>query len=140
MQKKPISKRAKTIRLFRKIHRSSGLVLLVFILNIAITGILLGWKKDSKGLFLPNTQKGISSNLIGYQPLDSLKTAAIYALHQHVSPDLSVEIDRIDVRPPSRELSNLYLKIITGGRAIRRYNSSNFTNKKTPVRFPRTLT
>lgn len=99
MQKKPISKRAKTIRLFRKIHRSSGLVLLVFILNIAITGILLGWKKDSNGLILPSTQKGISSNLIGYQPLDSLKTAAIYALHQHVSPDLSVEIDRIDVRP-----------------------------------------
>lgn len=99
MQKIPISKRAKAIRLFRKIHRSSGLVLMVFILNIAITGILLGWKKDSKGLFLPRTQKGISSNIADWQPLDSLTKAAIFALHQQISPDLSAEIDRIDARP-----------------------------------------
>ena len=99
MQKTPISKRAKTIRLFRKIHRSSGIVLLVFILNIAITGMLLGWKKDSKGLLLPRTQKGVSTNLADWQPLDSLTKAAIFALHQQISPDLSTEIDRIDIRP-----------------------------------------
>ncbi|MDY0078926.1 MAG: hypothetical protein RBR87_16785, partial [Bacteroidales bacterium] len=63
MQKPIISRRTKTIRLFRKTHRSSGLILMAFILNIAITGILLGWKKDSKGLILPKTQKGASTEL-----------------------------------------------------------------------------
>ncbi|MDY0076228.1 MAG: PepSY-associated TM helix domain-containing protein [Bacteroidales bacterium] len=99
MQKSPFSKRAKTIRLYRKIHRTSGLVLMVFILNIAITGILLGWKKDSKGLLLPRTQEGVSTDLADWQPLDSLKSTAIAALHREISPDLSAEIDRIDARP-----------------------------------------
>ncbi|MCK9452482.1 MAG: PepSY domain-containing protein [Bacteroidales bacterium] len=98
MQKSPFFKAAKTIRLFRKLHRYSGLVLMAFILNIAITGILLGWKKDSMGLLLPRTQKGISTDLADWQSLDSLKNAAILALHQDISPDLSAEIDRIDVR------------------------------------------
>jgi len=99
MQKSPFSKRAKTIRLFRKTHRSSGLILMVFILNIAITGILLGWKKDSKGVLLPKTQKGVSTDLANWQPLDSLKNTAIFALHHNISSELSTEIDRVDIRP-----------------------------------------
>lgn len=99
MQKPTISKRTKTIRLFRKTHRSSGLILMAFILNIAITGILLGWKKDSKGMILPKTQKGTSTDLAEWQPLDSLKSKAIFALRQNISSELSTEIERIDARP-----------------------------------------
>ncbi|MBU2466476.1 MAG: PepSY domain-containing protein [Bacteroidetes bacterium] len=98
MTKFQISNRAKTIRLFRKIHRSSGLILLVFILNVAITGILLGWKKNSADLILPKTQKGSTSDLSLWLPLDSLAKVAGIALHQTVSAELSLKIARIDAR------------------------------------------
>lgn len=91
-------KQAKTIRFLRKLHRITGLILLVFILNMAITGILLGWKKNSYDYILPNNRQGTSSDLKNWLPLDSLEKVAIQSLSDF-SAELETTISRIDIRP-----------------------------------------
>ncbi len=96
--KRKRKKQSKLIRVFRKIHRTTAIMLFVFFFFIAGTGILLGWKKHSNGKLLPETKKGTSTELTDWLPLDSLYRNACLILHDSVSPDLSTEIERIDVR------------------------------------------
>ena len=91
-------KQAKTIRFLRKLHRITGLVLLVFILNMAITGILLGWKKNSYDYILPNNRQGTSTDLKNWLPLDSLENIAKQSLTDF-SAELETTISRIDIKP-----------------------------------------
>lgn len=98
MNKKYRQKQAKILRIVRKIHRTTGVFLFVFFFIIAITGILLGWKGQTKNLILPQTAKGTTSNLSTWLSVDSLHQKAIFTLKKHVSDDVSVELDRIDIR------------------------------------------
>jgi hypothetical protein len=92
-------KQAKTIRFLRKLHRITGLILLVFILNMAITGILIGWGKNSYDYILPDIRKGSSSDLKNWVPLSSsLEKAAKQSLSDF-SAELETTISRIDIRP-----------------------------------------
>lgn len=88
---------AKWLRIFRWLHRKIAILLFVFFLLMAVTGFLLGWKKNA-GLLAP-TQQGTSTKLAAWMPLDSLTKIAIAYLHDSVSADLSAELDRIDIRP-----------------------------------------
>lgn len=90
---------AKWIRMARKVHRQTGIILFVFFFIIGITGLLLGWKKHSNGYILPKSYKGISTNSDHWLTLDSLQTNAFNILRDSVSPSLSRELERIDVRP-----------------------------------------
>jgi len=85
--------------MFRRLHRQIAIVLFAFFLIVAGTGLLLGWKKNSFGLILPSSSKGISSDLKTWLPFDSLQSIAVKALHDSVSKDLSTELERIDARP-----------------------------------------
>ncbi len=76
-----------------------GIVLAVLFLVIALSGLLLGWKKNSFGMILPKTEKGISTNIEDWMPMDSLHLIATKTLHEKVDPNLSLELDRIDIRP-----------------------------------------
>jgi hypothetical protein len=91
-------KQAKVLRIFRKVHRTTGALLFIFFFFISISGLLLGWKKNSNGYILPETQKGTTADLKQWLPVDSLHTIACTTLHSEVSTDLSLEIDRIDMR------------------------------------------
>ncbi|HMK05440.1 MAG TPA: PepSY-associated TM helix domain-containing protein [Ferruginibacter sp.] len=95
----PYYKSANLIRVFRKIHRTIAIFLFAFFLVVSVSGLLLGWKKNSWGIILPPTSKGISSDLKTWLPFDSLQNIAIRALHDSVSPKLSPELERIDARP-----------------------------------------
>lgn len=90
---------AKILRAFRKIHRTLGMFLFIFFFFVSITGLLLGWKKNSGGMILPESFKGTSTNLADWISIDSLHKNACYILHNSVSPDLSTELERIDLRP-----------------------------------------
>lgn len=98
-KKQPYYKSVNLIRSFRKVHRQIAIVLFVFFLIISATGLLLGWKKNSFGLILPPTSKGVSSDLKTWLPFDSLQSIAINALHDSISPTLSGDLERIDARP-----------------------------------------
>ncbi|MDY3548339.1 PepSY domain-containing protein [Riemerella anatipestifer] len=91
-------KQAALLRNFRKIHRITGALLFVFFFFISVSGLLLGWKKHSGGLILSKSYKGTSTELKDWLPLDSLHRNACKILHDSISPDLSLELDRIDVR------------------------------------------
>ena len=90
-------KQAKWIRRFRWLHRKIAVLLFVFFFFVSITGLLLGIKKQT-GLLAP-TQKGISTDLSTWLPIDSLQKIAIKYLHDSVDKNLAVKIDRIDIRP-----------------------------------------
>jgi len=89
---------AKILRLFRKIHRTTGALLFVFFFIVSITGFLLGWKKNTGGLILAKTHVGSSTDLKNWLPIDSLNKIASRILHDSVSSELSQELDRIDIR------------------------------------------
>lgn len=91
-------KQAKVLRIFRKAHRITGAVLFVFFFIVAITGLLLGWKKHSGQLIMPPTYKGTSSNLKDWLPIDSLYSNACNSLQSTVSAKVSLELDRMDIR------------------------------------------
>lgn len=92
-----LEKIVKRTREYRKLHRFIGSGLVLFFLLIAISGILLGWKKHSGGYILPNTEKGSSTNLADWKSLDILANAAQQALFMEDS-SLNTAIDRMDVR------------------------------------------
>lgn len=91
-------KRSKTLRIFRKVHRFTGVLLAIFFLVMAITGILLGLKKHSGDMLLPGTRTGTTSDLSQWMPLESLHGIALQVLQDSLSPSLSHELDRIDIR------------------------------------------
>lgn len=98
MTKTKRQKQAKILRVFRKVHRISGALLFFFFLFVSLSGLLLAWKKNSNGALLPVTQKGTSSNLQQWLPLESLAQLAHKAAKHEIGPNLEFTLDRIDVR------------------------------------------
>jgi len=92
-------RRAAVLRIARKVHRTTGALLFVFFFIVAATGLLLGWKKHSGGLILPKSYQGISTNSKDWMSIDMLQSSAFRIAHEKIDPNLSLEIDRIDVRP-----------------------------------------
>ncbi|MEJ7739415.1 MAG: hypothetical protein WKF97_18475 [Chitinophagaceae bacterium] len=84
---------AKWIRHFRWLHRKIAIVLFSFFLLIAISGFLLGWKKNT-GLLAP-TQTGSSAELSAWLPVDSLASIAVRLLHDLVSPAFHADHNRL---------------------------------------------
>ncbi|SDG64639.1 PepSY domain-containing protein [Psychroflexus sediminis] len=92
-------KQASILRTTRKIHRWLGTSLFIFFLVVSLSGLLLGWKKNSGGYILPETHRGTSSELVRWLPIDSLQTIAHKTLLDSVNPHLSTKMNRIDARP-----------------------------------------
>jgi len=99
---------AKILRVFRKVHRITGAFLFIFFFFIAISGIALGWKSNSNGLILPQSQEGSSSQLKKWLPLNELNSKATTILLDSISKDLSPELNRIDVRKEDGIVKFLY--------------------------------
>ncbi len=89
---------AKVLRAVRKIHRTTAIFLFVFFLVVSLSGILLGWKKNSNQYLLPNTHKGTTANLDEWLPIDRLHQIALQTLKDSISNNLSPELERIDIR------------------------------------------
>ena len=86
------------LRIFRKVHRTMGAFLFLFFFIVAITGLLLGWKKNSNGWILPASAKGKSTQLETWKPVNELLHIADSVLLHDVDASLSTKIDRIDIR------------------------------------------
>ncbi len=90
---------ARILRFFRKIHRTTGIILFLFFFFVAVTGLTLGWKKNTGGYILPESFKGTSTDLSKWLPIDSLRKNAFRIAHDSISSSLSTELERIDIRP-----------------------------------------
>jgi uncharacterized iron-regulated membrane protein len=97
-QRSKRQQQASLLRSVRKIHRYTGIALFVLFMIISVTGLLLGWKKNSGGYILPQTQRGTTTELADWQPLAELERRAHFLLDS-VAPQLDPATDRIDVRP-----------------------------------------
>ena len=107
-------RQAKLLRIFRKIHRITGASLFLFFFFIATTGLLLGWKKHSAGIILSKSYQGSSIELKDWLPIDSLNSMANYYLLEKISPELSTEIDRIDIRKDKGMVKFIYSEHLWG--------------------------
>lgn len=85
----------KSTRFYRKIHKWISIPLFIFMFFMGVTGLLLGWKKNT-GL-LPSTKKGTNNESITWVSLDNIQHIAKQFAEDSLK--LSSEIDRIDVRP-----------------------------------------
>ena len=92
-------RRANILKISRKIHRTTGALLFVFFFLMAATGLLLGWKKHSGGIILSKSFSGKSTNQQDWLPIHVLQEKAFKIAREQISSDLSMEIDRIDIRP-----------------------------------------
>ncbi len=101
-------RQARTLRTFRKIHRTTAIFLFAFFLFISLTGLLLGWKKNSGELILPKSHIGTSTNLKDWKSIDTLHTIANAVLHNKVASNLSLKIDRIDIRKEKGMVKFIY--------------------------------
>lgn len=88
-----------SISTVRKIHRATAAFLAIVFVTVAVTGLLLGWKKNSNGYIHPDSYQGVTNDMTRWLPLDSLKTIALQVLHDSINPSLRTDLDRIDVRP-----------------------------------------
>lgn len=91
-------------------HRWFGLSLALLLSISAITGVLLALKKEIN-LLQPTTQKGESTDLSSWMPLEELQTLAEHALRKHLGILLmDNRVDRIDVRPGKGVIKVLFEK------------------------------
>ena len=92
-------RRAAVLRATRKIHRTLGIFLFAFFFLTAVTGLLLGWKKHTGGLILPKSYQGKSTDSKDWLPFHVLHENANRIALEQISPDLSLDLERIDARP-----------------------------------------
>ncbi|MBC8046221.1 MAG: PepSY domain-containing protein [Fimbriimonadaceae bacterium] len=88
----------KLLRWLRRLHRRIASILFFFFFIVSITGFLLGIKKHTGGVILPITQNGTTDDLSKWLSIDSLHTIALKTLVDSLSPNLSPELERIDLR------------------------------------------
>lgn len=103
-------KQASTLRLFRKIHRTTGAILFIFFFITAITGLSLGWKKHSGGLILPKSHKGSTNEPDNWLSVDSLLSISNKIAREKINPEMSLELERIDIRPDIGMVKFVYLE------------------------------
>lgn len=75
-------------------HKWVALPLFAFLFLVGVTGVLLGWKKQTG--IAPPTLKGSSPNPANWISFDSLQKIA---LERIAKLQLDSQIDRIDIRP-----------------------------------------
>ncbi len=92
-------RQANILKLARKLHRTTGALLFIFFFVVALTGLLLGWKKHTGGIILPKSYQGKSTDMKDWLPVDVLHQKALSVAREQISPDLSPELERIDFRP-----------------------------------------
>lgn len=85
----------KTLKFFWTTHKWAGIILAIIFLNIAVTGVLLLFKKKVDWI-QPPTQRGVAENefAIGFDEI-----VAICRDHPELGVETWADVDRLDVRP-----------------------------------------
>ncbi|MCU0419217.1 MAG: PepSY domain-containing protein [Cyclobacteriaceae bacterium] len=101
-----LSSLIRSLRQFRSVHRWIGLSLVLFMLITAVTGLLLGWKKNVEAL-QPSTQPGRSSDLATW-----VSFAHVMASANRAMDSLTIarsELEKFDVRADKGIVKVIYL-------------------------------
>jgi uncharacterized iron-regulated membrane protein len=99
---------ASRTRTYRRLHRFVAVPLFAFMFLIGLSGVLLGWKRQT-GL-APITQTALSTNPSNWISIDSLQKIAI---SQASLLQLDTQIERIDIRPDKGTAKVIFVKHYT---------------------------
>jgi uncharacterized iron-regulated membrane protein len=102
-----LQKLVKALRQFRWLHKTVGIFLSLFFVVIAVTGILLGLKKNSSTL-QPQTVSGSSELLSDWMSFESIAQSARAGMDS--IGQRGNDIDRMDVRPDKGMIKVLFVK------------------------------
>ncbi|MCF1750204.1 PepSY-associated TM helix domain-containing protein [Mariniradius sediminis] len=91
----PISKKAQQTRIYRRLHKWFSMVFIVFLVLIAVTAILLAWKKQWN--LVPKTQQSKTEMTGSWIPVEEM--IAVGQAYVRDSLGKSTELDRVDIRP-----------------------------------------
>ncbi|MEQ8474656.1 PepSY-associated TM helix domain-containing protein [Fulvivirga sp.] len=91
-------KHASILRVTRSIHRKTGIILFVAFFAVAVTGLMLGWKKNVDILQHP-TAKGASNDVSKWLPMDSLIEISHRELIARNGDEISLILSKVDARP-----------------------------------------
>ncbi|MGK7389412.1 MAG: PepSY domain-containing protein [Candidatus Cyclobacteriaceae bacterium M2_1C_046] len=91
---KKVKSLSRKTRKWRRVHYYLGLSIALFLFISASTGLLLGYKKELS-ILQPPTQKGVSTHLNNWLPLDEIAIQANNAVNSRNG----LIIDRMDIRP-----------------------------------------
>jgi hypothetical protein len=69
----------------------------------------LGWKKHSGGYILADTAKGRSNDQANWLSIADLTVRADHIARESIDPNISTELDRIDIRPDKGIVKFVYL-------------------------------
>lgn len=100
---------ARSIRIARRIHRTLGIFLFALFLLVGVTGLLLGWKKHSGGYILPKSYSGVSTDMAGWLSIDELSRRAFRVAREEIDPEMSLALERIDIRPDKGMVKYVFL-------------------------------
>lgn len=76
-----------------------GISLALLFLVVSLTGLLLGWKKNSNGMILPKSYIGVSTDVADWMSFEQLHKIAVKTAQDKIDPNLSLKLERIDARP-----------------------------------------
>lgn len=108
INKKNFTTLNKRIRWYRKLHRLTGFYLFSLLLIVAITGILLGWKKNSFGIISANNYVGTTITTEKWLPIFELNEISNQQLKLNTHQEISTKLDRIDIRPEKGQIKFIY--------------------------------
>ena len=89
----------KKVKTYRKLHRVLVPFFVIFFLIVSLSGLILAWKKNSASILLPKTEKGLSSDMEKWLPMDSIRSIAVLSLKNFSLNEHAAEIKKIDIRP-----------------------------------------
>lgn len=98
-----------TLVSFRKVHKTIGVIIGIWLIVVACTGLMLGWKKTVGNPLQAPTEKGISSNLNDWLPIGELKFKADSMLKSQFS-DAKPDAFKIDIRSKTEVVKFIYTK------------------------------
>lgn len=101
-------KQAKLLRIFRKVHRLLGAFLFIFFFIMAISGLFLGWKKNSGGLLLAETKKGTTGDFSKWLPLEVLYEKANNVINDSIKSDKILTVNRVDIHKEKGVVKFIY--------------------------------
>lgn len=96
----------RSLRQFRTLHKWIGISIVLFMFISAVTGLLLGWKKNVDVL-QPPVQKGLSTDVAEWVSYEVVVRSADRALDSVLHEKSGIE--RIDARPDKAIIKVIYL-------------------------------
>ncbi|MFN4121678.1 MAG: PepSY domain-containing protein [Flavobacteriales bacterium] len=94
---------------FRKVHRVIAIIAGFWLLVVASTGLMLGWKKTVGNPLQAPNEKGLTDNLTEWLPLGELKLIADSTVLSH-KPEAKTASFKIDIRSKFTIVKFIYSK------------------------------